>query len=65
MGNLYNLILQPFKRKGRCVTIDSAYMSDIMAQIGRFKWKMNMVGTAQVNRTGADKNATVIDAMKK
>ena len=32
--NLYNLILEPFKGKGRCVTMDSAYMSDIMAQIG-------------------------------
>ena len=32
--NLYNLMLSPFKGKGRCVTMDSAYMSDIMAQIG-------------------------------
>ena len=44
--NLYDLILQPFKGKGRCVTMDSVYMSEIMAQIGRFEWKMNMVGTA-------------------
>ena len=34
--------------------MDSAYMGDIMAQIGRFEWKINMVGTAQTNRTGAD-----------
>ena len=38
-------------------------MSDIMAQIGRFEWKMNMVGTSQVNRTGANAKATV-DFMK-
>ena len=61
--NLYDLILKPFKGKGRCVTMDSAYMSDIMAQIGRYEWKLNMVGTAQVNRTGADAKATV-DFMK-
>ena len=29
--NLYNLILEPLKGKWRCVTIDSVYMSDIMA----------------------------------
>ena len=42
--NLYDLILKPFKGKGRCVTMDSAYMSDIMAQIGRYEWLMNMGG---------------------
>ena len=61
--NLYDLILQPFKGKGRCVTMDSTYMSDIMAQIGRFEWKMNMVGTAQVNRTGVNAK-TSVDFMK-
>ena len=40
------------------------YMSDIMAQIGCFEWEINMVGTSQVNRTGANAKATV-DAMKK
>ena len=52
--NLYNLMLEPFKGKGRGVTMDSAYMGDIMAQIGRYEWNINMVGTAQTNRTGAD-----------
>ena len=56
--NLYDLILQPFKGKGRCVTMDSAYMSDIMAQIGRYEWCMYMVGTARVNCTGADAKST-------
>ena len=29
--NLYNIMLEPSKEKGRCVTMDSAYMGDIMA----------------------------------
>ena len=29
-------------------------MGDIMALIGRHEWKVNMLGTAQENRTGAD-----------
>ena len=62
--NLYDLMLKPFKGKGRCETMDSKYMSDIMAQIGRYEWKMNMVGMAQVNRTGADAKETV-KSMKK
>ena len=61
--NLYGLIVHPFKGKGRCMTMDSAYMSDIMAQIGCNEWRMNMVGTAQVNCTGANAKAAV-DTMK-
>ena len=57
--NLYNLMLEPFKGKGRCVTTDSAYMSDIMAQIGCYEWGINMVGTSQFNQTGADKNLSL------
>ena len=34
-------------------TMDSAYMGDIMAQIGRKVWGINFVGTSQTNRTGA------------
>ena len=51
---LYDIMLDQFKGVGRCVTMDSAYMGDIMAQIGRHEWKMNMVGTTAENRTGAD-----------
>ena len=39
---------------GHCVTMDSAYMGDIMAQIGRYEWLINLVGTIQSDRTGAD-----------
>ena len=48
--NLYNIMLHSFKGAGRCVTMDSAYMGDIMALIGRHEWKTNMIGTAQENR---------------
>ncbi|KAL7526484.1 hypothetical protein ACHAXR_001514 [Thalassiosira sp. AJA248-18] len=44
--------------------MDSAYMGDVMGQIGREVWEMNFVGTCQTDRTGADvkevkKNMTV------
>mmetsp|Transcript_2847 Transcript_2847/g.5763 ORF Transcript_2847/g.5763 Transcript_2847/m.5763 type:complete len:366 (+) Transcript_2847:358-1455(+) len=52
--NLYNIMLDNFKGQGHCVTINSVYMGDIMALIGRHEWKINMVGTAQENQTGAD-----------
>ncbi len=32
--NLMLIILDDFKGKGHCITMDSAYMGDIMAQIG-------------------------------
>ena len=44
--------------------MDSAYMGDTMAQIGHHEWKVNMVGTAQMNRTGADVK-TIKNGMKK
>ena len=44
--------------------MDSAYMSDIMTQIGRYEWRMNMAGTAQVNWTGVNAKDTV-DIMEK
>ncbi|OEU06161.1 hypothetical protein FRACYDRAFT_256066 [Fragilariopsis cylindrus CCMP1102] len=53
MISLYDLMLDPYKHKGHCVVMDSAYMSDAMCQVGREEWKINMVGTCQTNRTGA------------
>jgi hypothetical protein len=50
--NLLLLMLENFKNKGQCITIDSAYMGNIMAMIGRNVWHINMVGTAQANHTG-------------
>jgi hypothetical protein len=52
MVSLYDLMLHPFKHKGRCVVMDSAYMSDVMCQVGREEWGINMVGTVQSSRTG-------------
>jgi hypothetical protein len=52
--NLLSTLLEEFKGVGHCVTMDSAYMGDIMALIGRLEWKINMVGTSQSDRTGAD-----------
>ena len=52
--NLLDEFLEDFKGKGHHVTMDSAYMGDALAQIGRSEWKINMVGTTQVNSVGAD-----------
>ena len=47
------------------MTMDSAYISDIVIQVRRYKWGMTMVGTAQVNQTGADAKATFDNMHKK
>ncbi len=52
--NLLLVILNAFKNNGHCVTMDSTYMGDIMVMTGRDVWRINMVSTLQVNRTGAD-----------
>ena len=41
--------------------MDSVYISDIMAHIGKFEWGINMVYALQVNQTGADAKAVVLD----
>jgi len=50
---LYSIMLSSFMGRGHCLVMDSAYMCDQMALIGRNVWKINMVGTCQLNRTGA------------
>jgi hypothetical protein len=55
--NLYNEMLDYFKGRGTCMTMDSAYMGDIMGQIGRDVWKMNLLGTCQSNRVGCGPTA--------
>ena len=52
--NLYDEMFEEFKGLGMCCTLDSAYMSDTLAQIAREEWLMNLVGTCQSSRTGAD-----------
>jgi hypothetical protein len=61
--NLLLLMLNDFNNNGHCVTMDSAYMGNIMATIGRDMWRINMVGTAQANRTSANIDCT--KSMKK
>ena len=50
-------MLDSFKGAGRCATMDLAYMGDVIDQIGRKEWDMNMVGTVTDNRTGAGPEA--------
>jgi hypothetical protein len=52
------LMLDSFKNNGHCITMDSAYMGDIMVMIRRGVWRINMVRTAQANRTGANVDCT-------
>ncbi len=56
--NLLLLMLDSFKNNGHCITMDSAYMGDVMAMIGRDVWHINMVGTAQANCTGTNVDCT-------
>lgn len=44
----------PLCHHGQCNT----YMGNIMAMIGRIVWRINMVGTAQANRTGTNIDCT-------
>ena len=46
-------MLESFKGKGHCLTMDSAYAGDVMMLIGHFEWDINMVGTVQSSKTGA------------
>jgi hypothetical protein len=56
---LMSVILKEFKGNNYCVTLDSAYMGDIMVQIGCNEWRMNLVGTTQSNCMGVDVKAFV------
>ena len=46
-------MLDAFQNLRHHVTMDSAYMVDIIAQIGWYKWLINMIGNAQANHTSA------------
>jgi hypothetical protein len=62
-ANLLLLMLNDFKNKGHCITMVSAYIGSIMATIGHDVWRINMVGIAQANHTGANIDYTKL--MKK
>jgi hypothetical protein len=53
--NLLEAFFSDFMGRGHIATMDSAYMGELAAQVGREVWKLNMVGTSQCNRTGAGK----------
>jgi hypothetical protein len=54
-----SIMIHQYKGKGLYVNMDSAYMDDIMTQIDREVWSMNMAGTVQMNQLGAEMAATV------
>ncbi len=56
---LLDSFFNAFKRKGYCVTMDSAYTGETLCQISQEEWKINMVGTAQKNCMGAPAVAEV------
>ena len=60
---LLTLMLSSFKNNGHCITMDSTYMGNIKAMIGHDVWRIEMVGTAQANCTGA--NVDCMKSMKK
>jgi hypothetical protein len=53
--NLLETFFADFMGRGHIATMDSAYMGELAAQVGREVWKLNMIGTSQVNRTSAGK----------
>eukprot|EP00956_Cyclotella_meneghiniana_P033550 scaffold96912_cov61-Cyclotella_meneghiniana.AAC.1 len=63
--NLYDEMFEEFKDNGMCCTLDSAYMGDILGQVAREEWKMNLVGTCQSDRTGAGPQAKEAKAAMK
>ena len=56
--NLYEMMLKRFNGNRHCITCDSAYMCDIIAQVSHNEWKINMVGITQSDWTGADIKST-------
>ena len=48
------MMLKPFNGNVYYVTCDSVYMGDILAQVSRNEWKINMVGTIILDQTIAD-----------
>ena len=53
-ANLYDIMLEKFKGKCHYVTMDSTYMDRIMTLIGHHGQKVNMMGTANEDKTDVD-----------
>ena len=52
--NLLGEFLVDFMGRGCSCTMDSAYMGQLLAQVARKVWKVNVVGTAQIESCGPD-----------
>ena len=62
--NLLEMFLGPFMGRGCIVTMDSAYMGELLAQVATKAWKVNVISTAQVNRCGPDPNLVKAERSK-
>ena len=62
--NLLDLFLEDFKGCGCHVVCDSAYMGELLAMVARDVWLINIIGTTQINRCGADGNWVKLEKMK-
>ncbi len=56
--NLMSKMINKSKGEGHYVMMDSAYMGNIMAQVGQEVWGINMVGNVECNRSGVMKAGT-------
>ena len=62
--NLLSLFLEDFKSRGCHVVCDLAYMGELLAMVARDVWLINIIGTTQINRCGADGNWVKSEKMK-
>ena len=63
--NLLEEFLDPwFVGRGCCVTMDSAYMGELLAMVATEAWKINVVGTSQSNRCGSDSKEVAAERKK-
>ena len=52
--DLFNIMLDSFKHRGHIVTCDSVYLGEVMADVCQEVWGINILGTSQTNRNGAN-----------
>lgn len=52
--NLVDIMLNNFKTCGHIVTCHSAYLHEMLADIAKEEWKVNIVDISQANRNGVN-----------
>ena len=63
--NLLEEFLDPwFVGRGCCITMDSAYMGELLAMVATEAWRMNVLGTSQSNRYGPDPKEVAAERKK-